>query len=710
MVRLMFVDKSRPLTHSGVRFPGLDGAEYETDGEGRIRVELEPGDHHVEVETSEGWVDREFTIAGDSGLVVIDLRDSRGDVRQTRQYFDTGTDRDLGDRYEFLEELGRGGMGVVVRARDTLLNRDVAIKILTPELQGSSEAERIFMTEARSMAKLSHGNLVAVHDVISEGGHSMMVVEFITGQNLEEVIDAQGSLSQKAVIRIGIQVCRVIDYLHSEGVIHRDLKPANLMIEGDETVKLIDFGLARSLEQIANRGTKIRGTPAYMAPEQVLGDDLSAATDIYQIGVTLFEALTGELPFAKGDVAYQHVHKEPPTTEEAGNNIFPALAELVDSCLSKEPSERPESARVLMEELQALEEVLTSGRISAVQLRESGVLEDSAGQPASTAQPAEIAETTGAATGGGSLPEMSTGGAPQQVADSEGGQTLTPAGPSRWLLPAVIALLLVAGAAFLFADQFVGGEPGESAKSPESAGKKAESEAAPPEARAAPAAPDPGEAILSARAVSSAGQIVQSANAAARAVVELSPGEDSTPEPTSGARPSRGDSDASAGRGAPPEPEGASARRDKADSPPVDQAEPPVDAQPDEVERSASADKSDDAASDGVGSNGALETESSEARVEDVLEAQRDSLLQDDGVDTSEVESPASATPEEDRVSGDPESGRAGEDIDPVPSSEPSGVTPEPEAGSSAPAEEKAEDEQPQDEEEREERSAPVSF
>ncbi|MGM0557473.1 MAG: protein kinase domain-containing protein [Myxococcota bacterium] len=683
MVRLMFVDKSRPLADSGVRFPDGEAAEYQTDDEGRIQVELDAGDYRVEVETGDGWVEREFTVDGESNLVVIDLRDSRPNVRQTRQYFDTGGGRELGDRYEFLGELGRGGMGVVVRARDTLLNRDVAIKILTPELQGSSEAERIFLTEARSMAKLSHANLVAVHDVISEDGHSMMVVEFITGKNLEELIRAKGSLSQKAVINIGIQVCRVIDYLHSEGVIHRDLKPANLMIEGDGKVKLIDFGLARSLEQIAHRGTKIRGTPAYMAPEQVLGDDLSAATDIYQIGVTLFEALTGELPFAKGDVAYQHVHKEPPTTEATGNNIFPALAELVDSCLAKDPTERPESAKMLMEELQAVKQILTSGRISAVQLSESGISRDSAGQPASTPQPADISGTTGAATGGGSLPEVSADGPPEEIVGSHAASPPAASGPARWLWPALAALFLVAVGAVFFGNTLVGGQSDQDA-----ARDKAKAEADPAERVAPerepsepPSEPDAGDEIEAARAVSSAGQVVQSANAAARTVVEWGPG----------------------GSDAPP-------KRQKTTGGAKSEASPS------KAQRSApseDATKDETASSQESGSEGA-EVDAPET-VESIQKLQ-ESVPDEETREESEAESPTTASSD---AETEPDEVDEPQDEDSAEAAQPSGsagAVSDSDSGSSRQVDETPEeksdekDKAESEKQKREERSAPVSF
>jgi serine/threonine-protein kinase len=714
MIRLMFVDKSRPLTHRGVRFPDGEAAEYETDDEGRIRVDLEPGEYRVEIETDEGWVEREFTLEGTGGLVVVDLRETNGDIKNTRQYFNTGSGRDLGERYEFLGELGRGGMGVVVRARDTLLNRDVAIKILTPELQGNQEAERIFLTEARSMAKLSHANLVSVHDVIAEGARSMMVVEFITGRNLEEVLQEKGTLSQKAVINIGIQVCRVVEYLHSQGVIHRDLKPANLMIEGDGTVKLIDFGLARSLEQIANKGTKIRGTPAYMAPEQVLGEELSEAVDIYQIGVTLFEALTGELPFSQGDVAYQHVHSEPPSVDTVGQNIFPALSELIDLCLSKDPEDRPASAQGLMEELQALREVLTSGRISAVQISDAGLGTDSAGQPASTPQPAALAATEDASNQGGSVGGASagsSGGLEESVGTDDAPDMNAASGPTRWLVPALIVLVLVVGAAFFFG-QDLAGPSGEGRADGEHA--TAESVEAADEAEQRD--DDPGERIVAARAVESAGQIVQSASSAARTVVELAPDAPSRESAaTSGARePTPGPSDT----------ESAGARESRTQSGRASDRDPSAssgDAQtPDEAAagqeessgESASSEQADEETLGDIAEETVSEpTAGDEAG--DSTDERSDSreafkvapLAPDD--EKSEADSPASASSPTNATGGTESSDDARGETQPSASDKPE-VASESDSKPSRDSDEKSKDDTSK--EERETRSAPVSF
>ncbi len=352
----MFVKEARPLPRVAVRFPELGSQEYLTDEEGRIEVELGEGTHVVEVRDGEAWGRYRLDADVRSSLLVVDTgaRASSMGARSTDAYLDFGDPR-LAERYQVAKLLGRGGMGVVVEATDTLLKRKVAIKMLNDQLHDNPEAERIFLTEARAMAKLSHPNLVAVHDVIAGDSRTLMVVEYIEGRSLESMImEAGDGLPEQTVVAVGASLCRAFAYLHSQGVIHRDLKPANVMIQPDGALKLIDFGLARSLEHIAMRGTSVRGTPAYMAPEQVLGGELGAATDIYQIGVTLFEALSGRLPFETGNVAYAHVHTEPPRIDELVAGLDPGLAVLVHACMAKDPADRPPGAQFVQDQLEAL--------------------------------------------------------------------------------------------------------------------------------------------------------------------------------------------------------------------------------------------------------------------------------------------------------------------------------------------------------------------
>jgi predicted Ser/Thr protein kinase len=251
---------------------------------------------------------------------------------------------DLGTRYVFERVLGRGGMGVVLRAQDTLLNRLVAVKLLSEELADNPEAQQIFLTESRALATLSHPNLVGIFDVTEIGGRAMMVFEYVEGETLDQLVRKNGRFAEAEALRVAIELTFAIEYLHQKNVIHRDLKPANIMVQPDGKVRLIDFGLARSLEDIAERGTRLRGSPAYMAPEQVMGEQLGHHTDLYALGMTLFEILAGRLPFESGDMSFAQVHRHPPSLATLREDLHADLVVIVDRCICKAQSDRPASA------------------------------------------------------------------------------------------------------------------------------------------------------------------------------------------------------------------------------------------------------------------------------------------------------------------------------------------------------------------------------
>ncbi len=353
--RIMFVHSSQPLVETSVRLLGADGEhELVTDGDGQVYCELEEGIHTAKVHAQNNWVECAFQINGKQSLFVVDINThASGSFNQITGSFSALSNQILGDRYVFEEVIGRGGMGVVVRAVDKLLNRTVAIKMLNDEFLENQEAQQIFLEEARSIATLTHPNLVAIYDVTMLDGRAMIVFEHIEGEDLDSVFAEHGRISECGVARIAIQLTRALKYLHSQGILHRDIKPSNVLMQPDGMLKIIDFGLARPLEQLALKGTRVRGTPAYMAPEQIEGSQLLAATDIYQLGVSLYELLTGTLPFSSGNMAYSHVHLDPPRIEELIELHEPRLANLIHACLFKLPADRP-SAEVLFQSFQSL--------------------------------------------------------------------------------------------------------------------------------------------------------------------------------------------------------------------------------------------------------------------------------------------------------------------------------------------------------------------
>lgn len=256
-------------------------------------------------------------------------------------------------RYLILRELGSGGMGVVYLCEDSELGRQVAVKTLVRSWRSSKEVVSMFLSEARALAGLDHPGLVRVHDVLAEeeAGERVpyLVMEYIQGQSLESLI-SERSLSLSETLYLLAEVAAALAYCHGRGLLHRDVKPGNILVtagdasqsgDGRRRAKLIDFGIARSLSTLAQRGTELRGTPAYMAPEQVLGGRLSPATDLYALGVTIYEAVSGQLPFTDGQVMAQHVYGKPPLLRHKAPGIPRSLERLVMRCLAKEPSERP---------------------------------------------------------------------------------------------------------------------------------------------------------------------------------------------------------------------------------------------------------------------------------------------------------------------------------------------------------------------------------
>jgi serine/threonine protein kinase len=264
----------------------------------------------------------------------------------------------IAQRYRLVHEIGRGAMGIIHLAHDTLLERDVALKQLAPHLTHDREFAERFMQEARALAKLSHPNIVQVYDLIETETGIWIAMELIEGEELADRIVADTSLPIKTCLDLGIQLSKAMHYAHSSGVIHRDFKPANVLVTPEGSVKIMDFGLAKIAQSGARTqlGT-VMGSPAYMSPEQAAGKTAGPATDIYALGVTLYLMTTGQLPF-KGDpeaIVAQHLSQPPVAPQQHNCDIPDELEQLILQMLSKKPEQRPASMQAVMEQLRHIQ-------------------------------------------------------------------------------------------------------------------------------------------------------------------------------------------------------------------------------------------------------------------------------------------------------------------------------------------------------------------
>lgn len=267
----------------------------------------------------------------------------------------TAQARLLGGRYQVGELLGYGGMAEVHRGRDLRLGRDVAIKMLRTDLARDDTFQMRFRREAQNAASLNHPAIVAVYDTgeeIAPTGETLpfIVMEFVNGRTLKEVLAAEGRLMPRRALEITADVCAALEFSHRHGIIHRDIKPGNAMLTQTGQVKVMDFGIARALASGATTMTQtsaVIGTAQYLSPEQARGEAVDARSDVYAAGCVLFELLCGHPPFV-GDspvsVAYQHVREEPPTPSDINRDVTPSIDAIVLKALSKNPLNRYQSA------------------------------------------------------------------------------------------------------------------------------------------------------------------------------------------------------------------------------------------------------------------------------------------------------------------------------------------------------------------------------
>lgn len=256
-------------------------------------------------------------------------------------------DRVLGNRYKVLQELGEGGMAVVYKGHDLLLNRFVTIKILRDEYTRDEDFVRRFRQEARSVASLSHPGIVSVFDVGCEDGVNYLVMEYVEGQNLKSLIQ-KGQVSLSLTLLIARDVCEALEHAHNRGIVHRDVKPHNILVTESGRAKLTDFGIARTVGGTTLAATRaFLGSVQYISPEQARGEPADARSDIYSLGAVLYEMLTGRPPFT-GDnpvaVAIKHIQENPPPITKLNPEVPAPLAAVVEKAMAKNPGLRYQSA------------------------------------------------------------------------------------------------------------------------------------------------------------------------------------------------------------------------------------------------------------------------------------------------------------------------------------------------------------------------------
>jgi eukaryotic-like serine/threonine-protein kinase len=267
----------------------------------------------------------------------------------------------LNNRYELVAQQGSGGMSVIYKATDRSLGRTVAIKILRPSLTQDPAFLGKFQQEARSVAKMAHPNIVTVHDVGSDGPTHYIVMEMIEGSDLKKVIKTQGALPFPKALNYAIKICDGLGYAHRSRLVHADVKPQNILINQDDVIKITDFGIAQAYTDTMpqTRAEVVWGSPHYFAPEQAKGEKPSPASDVYSIGIVMFEMFTGRLPFvgaSQRELAMAHIQAEIPRAKDVNPSVPEEISNIIAKVMSKRPNDRFNHADQLGHILQGVQD------------------------------------------------------------------------------------------------------------------------------------------------------------------------------------------------------------------------------------------------------------------------------------------------------------------------------------------------------------------
>lgn len=267
----------------------------------------------------------------------------------------------LSGRYKLEAKLGSGGMSTVYLAKDTTLDRPVAVKVMHREMSEQADQLERFRQEARAVAKLSHPNVVAVIDAGEDRGHPYIVFEYVEGETLKARIARLGALDPQEALAYAIEIARALAVAHSRNMVHRDIKPQNVMIDAEGRAKLTDFGISRQLEQDGMTATgRVLGTTDYVAPEQAMGHSVDPRSDVYSLGVVLYEMLIGQVPFhadSQVGVAMKHVNEELPDVQARRPEVSAAAALVLERATAKDPERRYQEVGELIDDLSTALEV-----------------------------------------------------------------------------------------------------------------------------------------------------------------------------------------------------------------------------------------------------------------------------------------------------------------------------------------------------------------
>ncbi len=263
----------------------------------------------------------------------------------------------LADRYQLTEQIGMGGMAIVYKAVDLRTNHNVAVKVLRPEYSEDAEFVGRFQREAEAASKMTHHNIVNLLDVGMDGENRYLVMEYVQGKTLKEVIQERGRLSAPLACQITIRILSALEHAHRNGIIHRDIKPQNILVHADGHIKVADFGIARIADSATlTRGDMVMGSVHYFSPEQAKGEGARETSDLYSTGIVLYEMLTGRVPF-EGEtaiaVAMQHLHAQPTPIQSIAPDVPPMVVQVCMKAMEKNPAMRYQSARDMAADLRA---------------------------------------------------------------------------------------------------------------------------------------------------------------------------------------------------------------------------------------------------------------------------------------------------------------------------------------------------------------------